>query len=1670
MTPQPPADRPAGATSPSDDLPFGPATSRWFAGAFAAPTPAQTGAWEAAASGEHALVVAPTGSGKTLAAFLWALDDMATRLAPPKERRTRVLYVSPLKALGADVERNLRLPLAGIEAASAELGLDVPDIRVGVRSGDTTPAERRRLLTRPPDILITTPESLYLMLTSRARETLASVETVIVDEVHAIAGTKRGAHLFLSLERLDALTARPVQRIGLSATVRPAQSVAAALAGARTPDDGGRPVRVVSPPASRRLDLSIVLPAASLTNPGPPPGAVPAEAGDVVGDERTTIWPHVAAAVVDQVLAHRSTIVFAGSRRLAERLAAQINEEHDRRQGGPGPAAEGAAWSATMPAQSGTSLGLPAVLARAHHGSMSASERRIAEEALKSGELRCVVATATLELGIDMGDVDLVLQVGSPPTIASAVQRVGRAGHHVGGTSRGILVPVHRADLLPSLVAAEQALAGAVEPTEPLRSPLDVLAQQLLAMVATEELDVEEAYRRVRRARSFADLPRAAFDSVLDMLSGRYPAEEFKDLRPRIVYDRTTGMLRARPGAARLAIVSGGTIPDRGLYRVVLAGDDGGQARRVGELDEEMVFESRVGDTFTLGNSTWRIEQMTADRVLVSPATGRPGRVPFWLGDTLGRPAELGRAIGRAARTWSDDDVPPSGLTVPDETVAEIGDWLREQREATGVVPSDRDIVVESFLDELGDVRVVIHSPFGRRVNAPWALVISAVLASRSGTDAQVFGADDGIVLRMPPGEGEDLGAADLLMHEDEVREQVVGALAGSSLLATRFRQAAARSLLLPRRFPDKRQPLWQQRHRAAALFDVARRFDDFPVTLEAVREVLQEDYDVDALASLMGDIAARDVRVVEVRTNAPSPWARSLLLGYTARFLYGDDAPPAERRAAALTLDTSLLSELLGEGQTDLADILDPRAVADVAAEAGLAAEMHEAGDVEGAFDLVRRLGPIGADGLADRLAPGLDAESVVAELLAAGRIARVTVAGETRFVVVEDVGLVVGALGIDPPAGVAAELAAPVAEALERLVRRFAQTHGPFTTADCARWLGLADGEVDATLATLTADGTLVAGRITPRETGVEDSAGAGSADTELVDADLLRRMRRRSLHLLRGQVDAVDHLTLSRAALAWHGIGASGDDRAAAGDDEAPSDAEVESALLEVVDRLAGQPLPVAGLDTHVLPSRVPAYRPRVLDDLIAAGEVVWVGRGPHRGRAAVEQVVLLPADAVADLAPPLTEPSPPQPGDDEAPSEATLRGVLRVLRDGATRTVHDIAAEIAAPDPDDPWDLGEADVGGAIGDTVGPSGATPSEVTAALWWLAADGLVTSDSLAQVRARAAGGAGRSRSRPTRPARAMRGGLRRQAVAAARPSGGRYASLRAAPALPADAAGRWSLVRRGADTEPDPTLALASRVSQLVETHGLLVRESAGIGEIAGGFSAAYQVLSRLEDSGRIRRGYAVDGLGGAQFALPAMLDLLHAHAQVGARERAGDGRPSGERAHDDDAPGGRTHDKDESGGSAGHGHTSDKRSPRKDVRDEHAPDDHAPAVVLAASDPANVWGAALPWPRAADEDGVLPRPSRRPGAFVVLVDGRPAIELERGGKSLLSLTTDPGDLTRAVGALTADVRAGRLPHATLRRIDGDPPSGPRGSALERALADAGWVRGPGGLHPPG
>ena len=1045
----------------TESLPgFSPATSAWFTGAFVAPTPAQEQAWAAIRSGGHTLVVAPTGSGKTLAAFLWSLDRLTTpathasgaptpgpgvssgqsaegrsspaaRGAPTQGqsaegrsspaaggaptvgpgasgRHCRVLYVSPMKALAVDVEKNLRAPLAGIRQAARRLGLPEPDIRVSIRSGDT-PAEARRAFTRtPPDVLITTPESLFLLLTSNAREALRGVETVIVDEVHAVCGTKRGAHLALSLERLDVLTGRPAQRIGLSATVRPVAEVARFLA-------GGRPVVTVQPPSVKTVELRIVVPVEDMSTLGEPTGDL---TGNAAGPQRrTSIWPHVEERVLDLIEEHRSTIVFANSRRLAERLTSRLNElAYERRYGEP---PEPTAVPAQLMGGSGAGSGAPPLVARTHHGSMSREQRVSVEEDLKAGRLPAVVATSSLELGIDMGAVDLVVQVEAPPSVAAGLQRVGRAGHQVGATSRGVFFPKYRGDLVESAVVAERMRAGAIESMRYPRNPLDVLAQHVVAMVAMDAWAVDDLAVVVRRAAPFAELPTSALEAVLDMLAGRYPSDAFAELRPRIVWDRVTGVLTGRPGAQRLAVTSGGTIPDRGLFGVYLVGSGagvpqgagappgagGGKPVRVGELDEEMVYESRVGDVFLLGSTSWRIEDITHDRVLVSPAPGEPGRMPFWKGDAPGRPAELGRALGAFLRELSGlerdaamERARAAGMDgwAADNLVA----YLTEQRAATRHLPDDRTVLVERFHDELGDWRIVVHSPFGAPVNAPWALAIAARLRERYGLDVQSMHADDGIVLRLP--EMDAVPDADLAVFDaDEVDGLVRDAVGTSALFGARFRECAARALLLPRRDPRRRTPLWQQRQRAAQLLTVASEFPSFPITLEAMRECLQDVFDLPGLVGLMRDVAARRVRVVEVETREPSPFARSLLFGYVGAFLYEGDAPLAERRAQALALDSTLLAELLG--QAELRELLDPAAVAEVEAElAWLADGGRRVAGVDDLADALRILGDLST---AEALARGATA-AVLAEAEASRRALRVRIAGQERWIAIEDAG----------------------------------------------------------------------------------------------------------------------------------------------------------------------------------------------------------------------------------------------------------------------------------------------------------------------------------------------------------------------------------------------------------------------------------------------------------------------------------------------------------------------------------------------------------------------------------------------------------------------------------------------------------------------------------------
>ncbi len=1181
---------------------FTPATREWFTGAFAAPTTAQLGAWDAVSSGGNALVVAPTGSGKTLSAFLWALDGFirhasgqaelpldsapaATgtgKKAKTPKRPTRVLYISPLKALGVDVERNLRAPLIGITQMAKRIGLPAPEITVGVRSGDTPQNERRKLLSTPPDILITTPESLFLMLTSRARETLASVDTVILDEVHAVAGTKRGAHLAVSLERLDALLEKPAQRIGLSATVEPRAEVARFLG-------GNRPVEIVAPPSEKTWDLTVTVPVEDMTDL--PAAAAAHDLGPATGlQPQASIWPHVEEKIVDLIEANRSTIVFANSRRLAERLTANLNEIHEgRRQlegtdpwatpvegdgsgfGGTGvvqdkveaPAPRQA--PAQIMAQAGATTGADPVLARAHHGSVSKDQRAVIEDDLKSGRLRCVVATSSLELGIDMGLVDLVVQVESPHSVASGLQRVGRAGHQVGEVSTGVFFPKHRSDLVNTAITVERMRAGEIEALSIPANPLDILAQQTVAGAALGEVDVEEWFDVVRRSAPFAALPRSAFDATLDLLAGKYPSDEFAELRPRIVWDRDAGTLSGRPGAQRLAVTSGGTIPDRGLFGVFLIGteEQANGGRRVGELDEEMVYESRVGDVFALGATSWKIEDITHDRVLVSPAFGQPGKLPFWKGDSLGRPVELGRALGRFRREVAGASEETArgrlgAIGLDGWAAANLSDYLHEQQEATGVIPSDTTLVVERFQDELGDWRVVLHSPFGLPVHAPWALAVGARLHERYGMDGSAMAADDGIVLRVPLMDDEPPGAELFLFDPDELERIVTNEVGGSALFASRFRECAARALLLPRQNPAKRTPLWQQRQRSAQLLDVARKYPSFPVILETVRECLQDVYDLPALRGIAADLAGRGLRIVETTTRQPSPFSQTLLFGYVAQFLYEGDSPLAERRAAALSIDPSLLGDLLG--RTELRELLDPDVIAATEAELQRLAPSRRLRGVEGAADLLRLLGPLAVEGLAARLRPdgateagSLDdddgsapgnASLAVAEasafaetLVRSNRALRLNVGGKPVLAAIEDAARLRAGLGVPLPMGVPLAFIEPVADPLGDLIGRYARTHGPFTVAEAAAALGLGTAVVLGVLKRLATESRVVEGEFRPADGG---SAAGVPAASEWCDAEVLRRIRRRSLAALRAEVEPVDDATFGRFLPAWQFVG--------------------------------------------------------------------------------------------------------------------------------------------------------------------------------------------------------------------------------------------------------------------------------------------------------------------------------------------------------------------------------------------------------------------------------------------------------------------------------------------------------------------------------------------------
>jgi ATP-dependent helicase Lhr and Lhr-like helicase len=1517
----------------------------WFAGAFAEPTPAQAQAWPAIAGGEHVLLSAPTGSGKTLAAFLWALDRLSSE--PPADgqpRHVRLVYISPLKALSYDIERNLRAPLRGIGA----------DLSVGIRTGDTPQRERVAMARNPPDILITTPESLYLILISSTRLVLTGVQAVIVDEIHAVASTKRGAHLALTLERLEAqavsgaVGAPPPQRIGLSATQSPLEEVGRYLVGP------SRSVKIIDAGARKPLDLKIQVPVDSMLEPDQG-----LEAQDplepVVGGEatRNSIWPAIYPELLALVREHRSTIVFVNNRRSAERLALRLND-----------LAAAQDEAADRPVRE---------IARAHHGSLAREERTIVEELLKAGQLPCLVATSSLELGIDMGAVDLVLQVESPKSVARGLQRIGRSGHGVGETSKGRIFPKFRADLLECTVLTRLMREGKIEPTVVPRNALDVLAQHVVASAAGAEptaaekkrisegdaaagdsagsVSVDELFALVTRTHSYAELPRALFENVLDMLDGRYPSRDFADLRARIVWDRVAGTIRARKGSRALAVANAGTIPDRGLYSVTLP--DG---RRVGELDEEMVYEARPGQTFLLGASSWRIEEIGRDRVIVTPAPGVPGAIPFWKGDSVGRPKELGRAIGEFSR-WAVDQTAEtlqSEYDLDERAAKNLLAYLAEQQAATRVLPSDRTIVLERFRDEIGDWRMCVLSPYGGRIHAAWGLALSARIRERFGLESDAIWSDDGIIIHLPDiGEMNDdagvdqpqseaesalLSAADLvLLDPDEAQDAIVAELGASALFGARFRENAGRALLIPRAYPGRRTPLWQQRLKSQSLLEVAKRYADFPIVLETYRECLRDVLDVPGLQQLLRSLHSREISLVEVETQTASPFASSLLFDYVATYMYEGDTPNAERRAAALSLDRDLLRELLG--QEELRDLIDPGAQAQLERDLQHLSDRTQATSRDELHDVLRRLGELTRDELAARVLEGLDAAAMVAALERDRRAIAVRLAGEERLIAADEAGLYRDALGVVPPGGLPAAFLADVPDAQRTIAARYARTHIPFTTAELNARYGV---DMSSALRELERSGELVRGEL---------RAGGSHGQREWCDVEILRRLRRASLAVLRKEIEPADQRALAGFQPSWQGI-----------DRHPPAGAGIDR-LREALVPLQGLALPVEIWERDVLPRRTGAYSPTWLDSLCASGEVVWVGSG-SLGRNSGRVALYFREDA-ALLGPPGRGPA--------AVEETEAHQLLRARLAAAPCFFTDLLAELQM---------------------------APELLADALWDLVWAGEVTNDAWAPLRAPRL-----TLARAQRVRASSRSGGARLFGPGAR-AHGRARGQTHPP-------GRWSLAASLFGVV-DPGERRRALAELLLERYGIVTREQVLAEGVAGGFSLLYDSFAQLETLGVCRRGYFIEGLGGAQFALPGAVERL--------------------------------------------------RAQRTDLPVDDAQRERA-TLVLAAADPAQPYGAALPWPRRAE--GAPPRRlARAAGAYVVLVAGEPALYLERGGRGLLTLTDRlpaaeaPPRLRAALRALIAAVQARRVGKLALERLDGEPILG---SELEPLLVELGFQPGP-------
>jgi ATP-dependent Lhr-like helicase len=1667
---------------------FHPVTAAWFKAVFDAPTAPQRMGWPVIARGENALILAPTGTGKTLAAFLWCLDRLmlesreqgakgprdqgnsvtkknlrqgvlyqgmasavpkkpqnqfgalAPAETPDKHQRRgcRIVYISPLKALAVDVERKLRSPLAGMANMARRMGVAFHEPEISVRTGDTPQRERARFARHPADILITTPESLYLLLTSQAAEALRTVETVIVDEIHALVPTKRGAHLAITLERLAALTAKPLQRIGLSATQRPLEEVARFLGGIeiqgaseqatptgeshppRTPagsngarkpeteyeetagpealgtEDANdaeadsllpsslapslpdaadaaslryRPVTIVNAAARKQLKLRIEVPVEDMARLGEMEEIPSGPASQT--PRRVSIWNAIHPRLLEIIRERNSTILFVNARQTAERLAGALNDL----------------------------AGEP--IARAHHGSLAAAQRTVIEEQLKAGQIRALCATSTLELGIDMGAVDLVVQIESPPSVASGMQRIGRAGHHVDAVSEGIIFPKYRADLVACAAVTRAMHEGHIESTRFPRNPLDVLCQQLVAIVASagskgareqgskkagnrdqgsevstasaslfpgaagpqslsplvpqslaSEVSVDFLFDLVRRAAPFGSLSRSAFEGVLDLLSGRYPSDEFGELRPRLTWDRVRNVVSARDGAARLAILNAGTIPDRGLYGVFLAFAEG-KSVRVGELDEEMVFESHPNETFILGASTWRITDITHDRVLVSPAPGEPGKMPFWKGDGPGRPLEFGRRIGAMVRELRDLPQPAALTRLVSEHDLDPGAaenllrFLADQAEATGQVPDDRTIVVERCRDELGDWRVCVLTPFGSRIHIPWAMAVSARIRAAGGPEVETLWGDDGFVLRFPDTD-EPPNSDWILVESAEAMQLVLRQLGSTALFAGRFREAAGRALLLPRRRADQRSPLWQLRKRSYDLLSVASRYPSFPLLLEAYRECLRDVFDMPALIETLRAIEQRQLRVHVVETRKPSPFASSLLFSYVANFMYEGDAPLAERRAQALTIDQDQLRELLGEA--DLRELLDPVAIAEVEETAQCLAENYRARSADGIHDLCLKLGDLSRAEIALRVADKSLLESLD-RLIRARRLLELRIAGEKRLIAAEDAARYRDGLGIPLPPGLASALLEPVAHPVLELVRRYARTHGPFMLREAADRFALDTEAVENTLRQLAAEGRVLEGGFRP-----------GGLHREWCDAEILRQIRRKSLARLRREVEPVEQHTLARFLTHWQGLLAP----------RRTGTAHLD-ALLDTIEILQGAPLPASLLETSILPARVADYTPAGLDTLIAAGEVAWAGVEPIGERDG--RITLFLADKL-----PLLAQRRPQPNPNLAPLTEREEKLLAVL-ESTGASFFDALHHAAA-------------------------GGYPGETIDALWSLVWRGLITNDSLHALRAYTA------RPESTRAPRRLQTGM----------------VFRSRRTTPPTAQGRWSLLPQnsagGENKEAGPTTTERSHALalQLLHRYGVLLREHVAAENVPGGFSAVYDVLKALEESGRIRRGYFVGGLGATQFALPAAIDLL------------------------------------------------------RQLRTE-PPLEKPEFVQLAATDPANPYGSVLRWPElpVTDEDSEsAPRILTRAAyAEVILRNGRLVAWLKRGNPNLLVfLPAEEPERSQTASGLAHFLCARGQQRMHLHSHEGVLITTVNGQPvavhfMARFLMDAGFHPGPLGMH---